>query len=93
MKRYLVAHKKLTKDEILVGFKDVPSFECKEGPIVDILVDNNICTSKREAREFLTNGAITINDNKVSLDTIVTKDMAIDQVIIVLRKGKKKYYL
>ena len=85
--------KKLTKDEILVGFKDVPSFECKEGPIVDILVDNNICSSKREAREFLTNGAIMINDNKVSLDTIVTKDMAIDQVIIVLRKGKKKYYL
>ena len=85
--------KKLTKDEILVGVKDVPSFECKEGPIVDILVDNNICSSKREAREFLTNGAITINDNKVSLDTIVTKDMAIDQVIIVLRKGKKKYYL
>ena len=85
--------KNLTKDEILEGFKDVPSFKCKEGSIVDILVDNNICSSKREAKEFLISGAITINGNKVSLDTMVTKDIAIDQVIIVLRKGKKKYYL
>ena len=85
--------KQLTKEEILIGFKDVPSFKCREGSIVDILVDSNICSSKREAREFLNSGAIVINDNKASLETIITKDMAIDQAIIILRKGKKKYYL
>ena len=83
----------LTKEDILIGFKDVPNFKCKEGSIIDILVDNNICTSKREAREFLNNGAITVNGTKVSLDTIITKESAIDKTIIVLRKGKKKYYL
>ncbi len=83
----------LTKEDILIGFKDVPNFKCKEGSIIDILVDNNICTGKREAREFLNNGAITVNGTKVSLDTIITKESAIDKTIIVLRKGKKKYYL
>ena len=85
--------KNLTKDEILIGFKGVPTFEFKEKNLVDLLVDNNICSSKREAREFINNGAITINDEKILEDKIITKEMAIDGEIIVLRKGKKKYYL
>ena len=85
--------KNLTKDEILIGFKGVPTFEFKEKNLVDLLVDNNICSSKREAREFISNGAITINDEKILEDKIITKEMAINNSIIVLRKGKKKYYL
>lgn len=85
--------KNLNKDEILIGFKGVPTFKFEEKNLVDLLVDNNICSSKREAREFINNGAITINDGKVLEDKLITKDMAIDNSIIVLRKGKKKYYL
>ncbi len=85
--------KNLTKDEILIGFKGVPTFKFEEKLLVDLLVDNNICSSKREAREFISNGAITINDEKILEDKIITKEMAIDDSIIVLRKGKKKYYL
>ena len=85
--------KNLTKDEILIGFKGVPTFKFEEKNLVDLLVDNNICSSKREAREFISNGAITINDEKMLEDKIITKEMAIDDSIIVLRKGKKKYYL
>lgn len=85
--------KNLNKDEILIGFKGVPTFKFEEKNLVDLLVDNNICSSKREAREFINNGAITINDEKVLEDKLITKDMAIDNSIIVLRKGKKKYYL
>ena len=84
----------MSKEDILVGLKDVPSFETESKNIVEILVDNNICSSKREAREFIGNGAILINDEKITdCDFIVNKDIAIEGSIIVLRKGKKKYYL
>ena len=86
--------KELNKEDILVGLKDVPSFETESKNIVDLLVDNNICSSKREAREFISNGAITINDEKITdLELVVNKDMAIENSILVIRKGKKKYYL
>ena len=86
--------KDLSKEDILVGLKDVPSFETESKNIVELLVDNNICSSKREAREFIGNGAISINDEKITdVDFIVNKDIAIEGSIIVLRKGKKKYYL
>ena len=85
--------KNLTKDEILIGFKGVTTFKFEEKNLVDLLVENNICSSKREAREFINNGAITINDEKILEDKLITKEMGIDGSIIVLRKGKKKYYL
>lgn len=85
--------KDLTKEEILIGFKGVPNFEFKESNILDLLVNNNICTSKREAREFINSGAITINDNKITDENIIIDSSKTINEIIVLRKGKKKYYL
>lgn len=87
--------KSLNKEEILIGFKDIPSFDITEElPLIDLLVNNNICSSKREAREFLNSGAITINDEKYSDEnTIITRNMAIDKEILIIRRGKKKYYL
>ena len=84
----------LNKEEILMGFKGVPTFEAKEEPIIDLLVNNSICTSKREAREMLSSGAISINGEKVTDENhMCTKEIAIDGNILVVRKGKKKYYL
>lgn len=84
----------LSKEEILMGFKGIPTFEAKEEPVIDLLVNNSICTSKREAREMLSSGAISINGEKVTDENhIYTKEIAIDGNILVVRKGKKKYYL
>ena len=87
--------KELNAKEIEDGFKDVPSFEIKEElTLIDMLVNNNICQSRREAREFLTAGSITINGEKVSDENMmITKDNAIENKFIVVRRGKKKYYL
>lgn len=76
-------------------FKDVPNSDMKSDKnIVDLLVDTNICTSKREAREFITTGAISLNGDRITdLDTIITKDNSIDNKYIIVRRGKKKYYL
>ena len=87
--------KSLKLDEILIGFKDVPSFEIKEElTLIDLLVNNNICSSKREAREFINSGAILINDEKINDENqIITKESAIENKILIIRRGKKKYYL
>ena len=86
---------KLNSKEIEICFKGVPSFEIDEGvTLLDLLVNNNICSSRREAREFLSNNAITINGEVVNDETIIVdKEMAIDKKVIVIRRGKKKYYL
>jgi len=87
--------KTLKIDEILIGFKDVPNFEIKEEQtLIDLLVNNNICSSKREAREFINSGAILINDEKMTDENqIITKESAIENKILIIRRGKKKYYL
>lgn len=87
--------KSLKLDEILIGFKDIPSFEISgEVSLIDMLVNNGICSSKREAREFISSGAITINGDKMSDENmIITSDLAIEGKVLVIRRGKKKYYL
>ena len=84
----------LSLDELKIGLKDVPHFEIKDNiNILDLLVNNNICSSKREAREFINNGAIYINDNKINSDITITRENAIENELIIIRRGKKKYYL
>ena len=76
-------------------FRDVPHYELEEDKLlVDLLVDATICSSKREAREFISNGSITINGDKISdLDFVVKKDNALDNKYTIIRRGKKKYYI
>lgn len=86
--------KDLSEKEIEVAFKNVPSYETeKEQSIVELLVEAKITASKREAREFLNNGSISVNGEKVGLEYIVEKKNAIASKYIVIRRGKKKYYL
>lgn len=87
--------KELNAKQIEEGFAKVPSFTLNsEMNIVDLLVDYKIVSSRREAREFLSNNAISLNGEKVTDENlIVTNDMAIENKYIVIRRGKKNYYL
>ena len=86
---------KLTSKEIEMAFKGLDKFIIKEDTnIIDLLVNNGICSSKREAREFVSNNSITLNGNKVNdLEFILTKDKCIDSKYVVIRRGKKKYFI
>ena len=85
--------KNLTLDEINDAFKDVPSFELKNESLIDMLVNNKIASSKREAREFLNAGSITLNGEKVTDENLeINESLAIGGKAIIVRKGKKKYY-
>ena len=85
----------LSYDEIKEGFKGVPSFDIdRELTLIDLLVTNNICSSRREAREFISAGSITLNGEKMTDENlIITRDLAIDSKVIIIRRGKKKYYV
>ncbi len=86
--------KELSLEEVEAGFKDVPNFEMTECTLLELLVNQKIASSRREAREFLAAGSITINGEKVTDENqVITPDMAIEQKIIIIRRGKKKYYM
>ena len=86
---------KFTSKDVLVAFKGLDPFTINEDiNIVDLLVNGGICSSKREAREFINNSSITLNGEKVTdLDYLITKDNCIDSKYIVIRRGKKKYFV
>ena len=87
--------KSLTAKEIEMGFNELPCVEVLEDtPLVDLLISCEVASSKREAREFLRNGAVTLNGDKVTDEAYkVSKQDAIEGRFIVLRRGKKKYAL
>ena len=85
----------LNSDELESAFKGVPSFNITlDEKIIDILVNNNIASSKREAREFLTNNSITVNGEKINDEnTIISKELLLNDKYLIIRKGKKKYFI
>ncbi|MGN0728933.1 tyrosine--tRNA ligase [Treponema sp.] len=87
--------KSLSLKDIEIGFKDVPTVSVSEGEkLIDVLVGKGICSSRREAREFLSAGSITLNGEKFSDENMqITPELAIGNKVIVLRRGKKKNYI
>lgn len=88
--------KKLSADELLQGFKDVPSVELGTEPkqLVDLLVEAKISSSKRQAREDVQNGAIYINGERVQdLQHEVGDSDRIEGKFTIIRRGKKKYFM
>jgi len=85
--------KELTAKEIEMGFNDLPSVEGGKS-LVDSLIDARLATSKREAREFIKNGAVLVNGDKITdTEYELTADKAIEGKFIVVRRGKKLYAL
>ena len=87
--------KDLTANEILQGFKDVPSYEfAGEESLVDLLVAAKISPSKRQAREDIANGAVTLNGERITDSAYELKDTdRVEEKFTIIRRGKKKYFL
>jgi tyrosyl-tRNA synthetase len=83
----------LSAKEIEMGFHDL-ILDTPVGvtPLVDAILLAGLASSKRESRELIQTGSITVNGQKVSdVTVILTLDHAIEGRYTVLRKGKKKY--
>ena len=78
-----------------MGFKNIKSAEFSEDVnILDALINTGLASSKREAREFVNSGAISVNGNKITdLEAVVSKANALYNEYSVIKRGKKKYSL
>ena len=86
--------KKLDKEEIEELFKGYKKINVKKDILlVDLLIEMGIASSKREAREFISSNAISINGIKVSDLEYVVEDKDFLFNYIIIRRGKKNYYV
>ncbi len=92
--------KKLKENVLLSIFEGVPQSrvslsDIRSGiPVVDFLTDfTKIAASKREAREFLKNGAIAINKEKTTEEFTIVESSLLQGKYILVQRGKKNYYL
>lgn len=89
--------KGLSADEIAQGFKGVPAYQVSnddELNIVELLTTSKIEASKRQAREDIQNGAIYVNgERQQDLNYVVNEEDRIGGKYVVIRRGKKKYFL
>ena len=97
------AEKAVTISDILFGSKEifelsmeqalsldgnVPTFKNIKGDIVDVIVKTSLAQSKREAREFLESGAISVNGKTVSEGYLLSNE-AFDKKANIIKRGKK----
>ena len=85
--------KSLTKEEIEICFKGVPEVTITSLNLLDTLIQSKICSSKREARECITNGAISINGDKITDPSYELTDKDFIEDAIIIKRGKKNYYI
>ncbi len=85
----------LSAEDIMQCASQVPNFKIVENEkLIDMLVNNQVCSSRREAREMLASGAINLNNSRYSDENAeLTRDIAIDGKVIIIRKGKKKQFI
>lgn len=77
--------KEFAEDEIREFGEYLPTVK-KGVQLVDALISNGLAESKKKAREFIAQGAITINGEKVK------EDVKINEVVII-KKGKNKFVI
>ena len=85
----------LSSEEIISSIKDVPRFDVEDNTnLINLLVNEKIVSSKREAREMISGNAISINGKKeINLEKVITKSDAIEGKVLLIKKGKKNYFL
>lgn len=86
---------KLFSGEVDINDSNIPSVSVSgyitdgELDIVGLLSETDILKSKREAREFIDTGSVSIDDIKITEHTIVFDVTTLPKLV---RIGKKKYY-
>ena len=81
--------------------RNVPSFDAPASlldddgvPVLEIIVDSGLLRSKGEARRLIAGGGFYINGSRVeAADRILTSQDLTDGGLIILRKGRKQYFV
>ncbi len=85
----------LSKNELEMAFDGFSHTDLENNmTLLDALLLMGVATSKREGREFIKNNAISVNGNRITDENyLLNKDNALADQYIIIRRGKKKYYL
>ena len=84
----------LTKEDIKELFNDSEITNITSTNLVDLIIEVGAAKSKRETREFISGSAIKINGIKnTDLDYILTDKDFIDNTYIIIKRGKRNYYV
>lgn len=80
----------LSEDERGMLTANAPTVAVKMGDaLVDVLVSSGLASSKREAREFIEGGAITLSGNKITDIKYTLTDTDFQGGLALLRRGKR----
>jgi tyrosyl-tRNA synthetase len=90
----------LDRDTLVEVFASVPTTEHAKSELdgegvdpVDLLIACNLASSKREAREFLGGGSVSVNGEKIDADTRINASHLLHGSYIAIRRGKKNWHM
>jgi tyrosyl-tRNA synthetase len=90
----------LDAESLAQVFEDAPSSQLERGALagegaelVELLVQTGVASSKREARQLLESGAISLNGQKVALDRRVTDRDLLHGSMALVRRGRKNWHV
>ena len=87
--------REFTKEEIEEIFNGYKKIDVSvDTNVLDLLIEMGIASSKREAREFVSGNAVSINGEKNNnLEYIISENDFLFGEYIIIKRGKKNYYI
>jgi len=87
----------LSESELVEALHDVPTTVVTgqaESSLVDLLVETKAAPSRRQARQDIESGAVYVNGVRTTdLEAVITAEQRLHGKFVVLRRGKKTYFL
>jgi tyrosyl-tRNA synthetase len=90
----------LDQETLVEVFASVPTTEHAKSDLggegvdpVELLIECNLASSKREAREFLSGNSVSINGEKIDGDTRINASHLLHGSFIAIRRGKKNWHM
>lgn len=87
----------LSEVELVEALKEMPTAvldDLEEIGLLDLLITAKAAPSKRQARQDIESGAVYVNGvRQTAVDTLITREQRLHGKYVVLRRGKKNYYL
>lgn len=82
--------KSLSEEEFNILAKSINN--SNKDKIIDVLVDLKLASSNREARQFITSGAVIVNDEKIiDINYTFEKEKGLYNKYFYVRRGKKNF--
>ncbi|AHI54095.1 tyrosyl-tRNA synthetase [Spiroplasma sabaudiense Ar-1343] len=86
---------KLSSDTLKQAISSLPCQEAQKGiSVLEALIKVGAASSNREVREFISQGAISINNEVLTDEKKILEDFPIiDKKFYIIKRGKRKYYV